>query len=350
MTNDSLTCVIPTHNRPQFLRRLLHFYGQFPSDFPFLVMDSSNTSAAAENVEVVSSVRDGLQVSYRHVDLNVIEKCLEGLRSVRSPFVVFCADDDVLFPNAVWRCVEFLKGEQGFESAMGRTAQLSPSLPGWCCRVLKGYSIEHDRPFERCHQLAANWFTNFYAVYRTETLLDMFRVTAANTNASLNYHIPEMLLSQLSVLRGRVKVLPTMYSLMEKHGSNAGAAMRTGVRPEAESMYLRFKRCLADQFVLAGTDREAAERFIDKEYGYFRETNLAIRRRPRSTAERFSHLLSEIREKVSGGWRTDFNRHRRFVRTGDLVGCEPMWHAAVQLMRDFPQGIPSELLKLERCA
>ena len=41
MTNDSLTCVVPTHNRPHFLRRLLHLYSQFSPGFPFLVVDSS---------------------------------------------------------------------------------------------------------------------------------------------------------------------------------------------------------------------------------------------------------------------------------------------------------------------
>ena len=341
---------MPTHNRPHFLRRLLHFYGQFPSGFPFLVVDSSNPVAAAENREVIESIRGRVDIDYQHFDLNITDKCVRGLERVRSPFVVFCADDDYLFPDTVWRCVDVLENEPAFATAMGRTAQLNPKLPRWCCRVLKGYSIEHDLPFDRCRQLAANWFTNFYAVYRTTTMLDIFQITAANTNSSLNYHLPEMLFSQLSVLRGRVKVLPQMYSLMEKHDSNAGAAMRTGVRPQAESMYQRFKGCLADQFVLAGTVRAEAERFIDDEYGYFRETNLAIRRRPRSTAEVIGHFFAGIREKMAGLWGTDFNRHRRFVRAGDLVGCESQWHAAVQLMRDFPQGIPSDHSTLKRCA
>ncbi|MEK6259344.1 MAG: TIGR00180 family glycosyltransferase [Planctomycetota bacterium] len=350
MTHDSLTCVVPTHNRPHFLRRLLHFYRQFPPGFPFLVMDSSHPAAAAENRAVIESVRESIDVDYQHSDKNVTDKCTQGLEQVRSPFVVFCADDDCLFSDTVWRCVEFLKNEPGYATVMGRTAQVNPRLPRWCCRVLKGYSIEHDHPFDRCQKLAENWFTNFYAVYRTTTMLDIFHITTANTNASLNYHLPEMLFSQLSVLRGRVKVLPQMYSLLEKHDSNAGAAMRTGIRPHAEPMYRRFKGCLADQLVQTGADRLEAEQFIDREYGYFRETNLAIRRRPRSTVEVISHLLSGFREKTAGLWNADFNRHRRFVRASDLVGCEQVWHAAVQLMRDFPLGIPSNYSTLDRCA
>jgi glycosyltransferase domain-containing protein len=350
MTDERLTCVVPTHNRPHFLRRLLHLYRQFPPGFPFIIMDSSNPGAAAQNREVVESFRDVLSIDYQHLVLNITDKCVEGLKRVQSQYVVFCADDDYLFPDTVWDCVNFLEREPDYATAMGRTAQLNPKFPRWCCRVLKGYSIEHSRPFDRCRELAANWCTNFYAVYRTATMLDIFQITAANTNSSVNYHLPEMLFSQLSVLRGRVKIFPKMYSLMEKHSSNAGAAMRTGVRQDAESMYLRFKGCLVDQFVKAGTDRSESESFIDEEYGYFRETDLSIRRRPRSAADLVRHWFSGIAEKATPSASTGSNRHRRFVRTKDVESCGPVWNAAVQLLKQFPLGIPADQDDLKRCA
>ena len=353
MSDERLTCLIPTHNRPQFLRRMLQFYSQFPPGFSVLVVDSGNPQAAAEHLAIVEAWKSELNIEYRYFDLNFVDKCARGLELVQTPFVVLCAHDDLLFPDAVWRCVEFLEREPEFSSAIGRTAEMHPNRPHWCCRVLRGYPIEDDRPFERCRQLAAVWFNNFYAVYRTKNLLDMFQVTAASTDYSFDFNLHEFLLSQLNVLRGRVKVLPLIYQLQTRHGANASAAVRVGVRPQAELQYQRFRECLANQFVQAGIDRSKAERFIDDSYGYYRAPTWESRVPPRSTAtviRRGQHLLHGIAEKGLGLWKPGFNRHRRFVRASDLVGCEPIWNAAVRLIEEFPHGIPADHSPLERCA
>lgn len=350
MNSGQVTCLVPTHERPQFLRRLLRFYELFSPDFSLSIIDSSTSAAAAENLACVEDWRGSSKIRYQHFDLNLIEKCIRGLEQVRTPFAVLCADDDFLFPDAVSRCVEFLKEEPGFSSALGRTAEFSPRLPVWCCRILRGYSIEDEQPFVRCRRLVSSWFTNFYAVYRTETLLDNFRITAAHTNSSLNYHIPEMLLSQLSALRGRIKVIPAIYSLMERHGTNIGSASRVGVRPQAEQLYLRFRDCLTAEFVQAGTEREVAEKFIDASYGYFRESDLAIRCQPRSAVQKIQHIVHGVAEKTVGLWNPGFNKHRRFVRASDLKGFESIWGAAILLMQQFPVGIPAEHTQLPRCA
>ena len=123
---------------------------------------------------------------------------------------------------------------------MGRTAVLDVLRPNRRCIVLKEFSLESPKPFDRCRQIAANWFSNFYAVHRTEVLLDNFRLTAAHTDFRPTLHISEMLLSQLSVLRGRVKILTQMYSLREQHAGNAGSARSVCDQAQMELLYCRF--------------------------------------------------------------------------------------------------------------
>ena len=350
MTHERLTCLVPTHNRPHFLRRLFRFYAQFPPGFPFLVVDSSNPAAASENREVIESARGSLDIDYRHFAMNFTDKCVEGLGQIRSLFTVFCADDDLLFPEAVWRSVEFLGNAPGFASAMGRTAMLNVNQPPWWCKVLKGYSIEDDRPFDRCRRMAREWFSNFYAVHRTATLLDTFQITVANTDFQESAHLSEGLLSQLSVLRGRVKVLPQMYSLREQHGANTGTTIRNQGRPEAERHYLQFRGCLTDQIERTGIDRADAERFIDEIYGIYRDPNLVQLRRRRSVVEVIRQVFHGISQRAADFFWTDRTRHRRLVRAGDLVGCETQWRVASQLIREFPRGMAAEDSRLKRCA
>lgn len=339
--------MVPTHNRPHFLRRLLRFYSRFQPDFPLLVVDSSESSAAAENVAALDAVRENLQIQYRHMNLGIIDKCIEGLRSVQSPFVVFCADDDFLFPGAVWRCVDFLETEPSFASAMGRTAMLDVKhLHGWC-KVLKGYSIEDDLPIDRCRWMAQQWFSNFYAVHRTEERLSDFQIKP--TRPDPLWSMSDTMLCQMSVLRGRLKVLPQMYALRERHGDNAGTSMRHQRTAQAELRYKRFLECMADQIERAGIDRTEVEQFMENSYGYSRGLNWENRKQQRSAVESIRHHFRGIVERAVDCVWTHHTRHRRFVRASDYAGDELIWDAAVQLMRDYPQGAPSEPSVLKRC-
>jgi glycosyltransferase domain-containing protein len=352
MPEKQLTCLVPTHNRPLFLRRLMRFYTQFRPDFSFLVADSSGPVAAAENRSLIDGVRGELSVRYEHYDLPFYEKIAVGLGSVASPFVALCADDDFLFPNAVSRCAAFLVNEPSYASAMGHKALLNTTRMGWRGnpKLLKGYSIEHELPLDRCRQMAEKWISNFYAVHRTEILHGNFQVVGANSNSQSLPHLPETLTSQLSVLRGRAKVLPIMYSLWQRHDSNWTIAAENGVQLQAELRYQQFKECLIDQFERAGIDRADSEHLVDEWYDHFRYPDLASRRRKVSNGQRISRVLNGILERVADSIWTDRVRHCRSVRSRDLVECESMWLAALQLMRDFPQGIPAEPVPLKRSA
>lgn len=354
MSHERLTCLVPTHNRPHFLRRLLKFYGQFRPGWSFLVADSSDSFAAAENVGVIELAKRDLDIEYHHFksDLYGFGKCAHALKLVRSPFVVLCADDDFLFPEAVSRCVELLANEPGYASAMGRAAELRTMLPRWRGRlkVHKGYSIEHDRPFDRCRQMAAQWSFNFYAVNRTESLLNNFQIAMENTNSQSLPHLPEILLSQLSVLRGRVKVLPMMYTICQKHGANTSLVATQRLQPQAELLYQQLKRCLADQFHQAGIDRADCEQFVDDRFGGFRYPDFNRSRRRGSAIEQVRRAISGLAERAVDFFWTDRVRHCRSIRASDFAGCEPTWRVAVQLMCDFPHGIPSEHSTLDRCA
>ncbi len=350
---DHLTCLVPTHNRPQFLRRLFEFYSQFPPTFSFMVIDSSSSAAATENLAVIESRRSIVNIAYRHFDLSFVDKCVLGLEQVRSPYVVFCGDDDLLFPDAVWSCLELLQRAPEYSAAMGRTVQLNTAPAPWHgngLRVLKGYSIEHERPLDRCRQMAKHLFSSFYAVYRTDTLLDNYRITAANSNSQVSLLASEMLLSQLSVLRGRLTVQPVMYSIRQRHKTNAGFSVRTGLQPDSERIYQQFKHGLVDQFVRAGIDQLTADQFIDDKFGYLRDPQYGTRRRRRSKLEVVRQSLIGMGERVVDHFRTDQTRHGRWLQASDVAGCELAWSAAVRLIREFPQGMPVEQSALKRCA
>jgi len=350
MTSPCVTCLVPTHNRPQFLRRLLAFYSKFPPIYPIVVVDSSKPEASVENRTTVTECQRELDVTYRHNDTDFLSKCIRALELVKTPFVALCADDDVLFPETVLQCAEFLSHNPSYSSALGRVALLRPSNPQWATQVLRGYSIEDDSPLERCRRLAEVFFTNFYAVYRTEILHENYRVTAQHTDASANSLLPEMLLGQLSVLRGRIKVIPAMYSLMESHSQNAGTRMKKEVRENPEMLFQRFKLGLADECEKTGIDRLEAEQFIDFTFGCFRDPDGSVRGRQKSILSKVAYLLNSVRERIEHRIRYEGNRHRRLLWSRDIKGIKRPWKAAVHEMRKYPLGIPHQPEDLAKTA
>lgn len=345
MSAGEITCVVPTHNRPQFLRRLLTFYREMAPSYGLLVADSSAAAAAGENLAAVQALGPDSRIAYRHFDCHLLDKLVLGLEAVRTPFVVLCADDDFLMPPAVVRCAEFLASHPGYASAMGRTVQFRAGRIGMRCRVGKGYSVEQNRPFDRCLAMADQWFTNFYAVYRTEALLGNMRLASRYTDSRRGYYLPEVLLSQLSVLSGRVKVLPFLYSVMEQHGSNAAHTHRAGVRPDAEPQYQTFRAGLVQELERAGIAAAQAGEFVDHWYGFFRDSNPRVRARRASAAERMVRVTRSLGYRLLGLAGMDLGRHRRPLWNADIRDCREAWICAERLLTSLPQGVPSENAK-----
>lgn len=341
MTEPLVTCLVPTHNRTNFLRRWLRFYREFPPGFAVTVIDSSGPAAAAENVALIEAARGNLKIRYLHLDLDLMTKCQQALETMTTPFVTLCADDDLVFPEAVAKCAEFLGRNPGYSSALGRTAKVYPNRR-WFGRVrLKGYSIEDDDPLERCRRLAGNFFTNYYAVYPLETLRANFRLVSDHTDSRATYALAEMLLSQLSAIRGRIKVLPIMHLVLERHAAMAGVLCRGQQWAEVEAHYLRFRQCLVEEFANAGVERGRAGEYVDEQFVHFRDPNLLHRLRKRSVSEALKHHLRSACERVEDRFQNEGVRHRWPIRAGDIAGAETFWKAAVQIMRDHPDGMPA---------
>lgn len=352
MLDATLTILVPTHDRPQFLRRLLKFYSQCRPKFFFMVVDSSQSVFAEENRQIVDGVSDRLNIVYRHNPLSFFEKISSELGRVTTPFVALCADDDCLLPETVVSCVEYLATKSGYSSVLGHKAQLNTTIHRWPShlKILKGYSIERDSILERCRMMATRWYSNFYAVHHTTTLQRNFQIVAANSSSRSLPQLPEMLMSQLSVICGRIKVLPAMYSISQRHESNCTNTVARCLQPNPEQYYEQFQTCLIHQLLASGIAPASSEALVEEWFGHFRHPNFATRRKPLSTAAHINRAVRGLIERLEDFLWTDQVRHCRGVRSRDLVGCQSSWHAAVKIIREFPHGIPDETMPLQRSA
>lgn len=117
MTLQNVTVIIPAHNRPERLRRLLDYYSR--TDIKVLVPDSSDHPFAdAEKYP---------DITYLHrPKLHFLLKLKEVLPMISTPYVLYCADDDFAVPSGIAQMTAFLDEHPDYSTAQGHYLTFTP--------------------------------------------------------------------------------------------------------------------------------------------------------------------------------------------------------------------------------
>ncbi len=247
--SDSLTYVIPTHNRPQFLRRLLRYLAEVNCRNEIQIADSSSDLNAAINRETMRTYRSSLRLKAQHYELGVIKKCRAALDQVRTPYAIFNADDDFQVPAVINDCARFLDRHPGYGSCFGSTAIVHAAAP--TVRLIGHRSIDSQCPLQRCFELSLQGnFSTFYGLHRTELLRRRFRLVAEHTAYKQCRIIPEVMLTQMCALQGQIRVIPATSLIKQSHARNETVLMpRVQNRDQAVAEYARYRAALGE-FIL----------------------------------------------------------------------------------------------------
>lgn len=169
MIRKKITILIPTHNRPAYLKRSLAWF--LSGGFRVIVADSSRSLndevSRLENSELTYLHRPGGYEAYT-------AKIYEALRLVDTPYVALCADDDFILYKGLEQGIQFLdsnsdyafyQGTAYFFQVIGKRLALWPFLysadlasDAWVSRVIEPKN------------------TVFYGVNRTQVALKAFEV------------------------------------------------------------------------------------------------------------------------------------------------------------------------------
>jgi glycosyltransferase domain-containing protein len=206
---DVLTITIPTYNRPHHLNRLLAYYQRTKLQPRFLVLDSSEAVTAAANAELVSSCGE----RFRHVvfptSLPMAAKLSHGLALVETPFCAFCADDDLVFPEALPHALDFLQNHTDYVCTDGIYLNFFPTNGEISFQIEYGSrGIEADHPGARVFRLFQWYESIFYAVFRTTDIRNVF--SFVKDIPSLHYQ--ELFQAVAALLKGKTHRLPEFYA------------------------------------------------------------------------------------------------------------------------------------------
>ncbi len=265
---DKVTLIIPTHNRHNYLARILDYYSNV--NLRILVADSSQNEYPFKNK---------YQIDYFHYPNYMPPKKLADIiQKVKTPYVFMCADDDFIIPKAIEKCIKFLDNNSDYSSAQGFYFSFLYGKKKTMFSLMYNSNIKYDLNEnsieERLKRCMKNYMTMFWCVNRTENLKDVFNLPSVD-----NPTLYELKICIISIINGKFKTLPIPFSAREVIKRSAGNRNK--------SLYKKFN------------DREKIDtfnKFIDiLSYYYSKKSDISI-----EEAKKILHEVIElkVREEI----------------------------------------------------
>jgi glycosyltransferase domain-containing protein len=265
-----LTILVPTRNRPAFLARLLRFIGTLQIRHPVVIMDSSDPKNAELNAGNVERVRlnQGVDVRIHPTTQGLLEKMASALALVSTPYACFWADDDFQLPEGLEACIRELEARPSIGCCLGRMLAVRIGPDSFEGHELACPAREETAADLRLWLWSRNFYSTFYAVYRTPQLRRSLEITVA---ASVYEHcrmIPEILLGQLSLVlgaQGAVDVTSIVYQMHPANDSRITPRVVDHKRFPQE--YARYRAAITPIVsATSGLTEAEAGRLVDRSY------------------------------------------------------------------------------------
>lgn len=205
---DSLTLVIPTHERGALLDKVLRYYA--PLGLRTVVVDSS--------AHPYPKAGEFANLRYIHCPGQPFPHKLRApvLEHVQTPFMFFCPDDMFMSPRALEQCLEHLAANPACSSAQGLYFGMPMDGDRAGLRAMYVNRDNHDMridaatPQDRMLQLFLSYIPTFYSVYRADCWKNQL---SRFPDAIRNYVMAEFFFALCTAIHGGHKVLPVMYAL-----------------------------------------------------------------------------------------------------------------------------------------
>lgn len=210
---DNVTVIIPAHNRPERLQRLLDYYEG--TGIHILVPDSSDKRFEGQI--------NAATTTYIHRPrLHFLLKIKEVIPMISTPYVLYCADDDFAVPSAIKEMADFLDANPDYSTAQGHYLTFTPGKKDieFLPRYIRHFDsrITADTPLGRLSQKQGIYASLLYAVVRTDVFREIYSY-CFNEGGELLFHnlfLAEEFFHHAMLIEGKYATLPYFYSARER--------------------------------------------------------------------------------------------------------------------------------------
>ena len=373
-----LSLLVPTRNRPGYLRRLLLYLRQMEFHHQIVIADSSSIPICETNLRIAASMRNELDIAYKQYEpeAGFFSKIAGALSTFESKYSVICGDDDFPVERAMDQCVQFMESNPDYSVAHGRLVNMYPLTPvhgttRLCTQSLSQRTLDDPDPCLRLREHLQGYEATFYSVQRRT---DMIRNIELAAKVTKDYRFGELLPSCLSVIQGKVKYLKVLHGVRPYHpDSTSGSHIDWAsllASDDFSDRYTAFRNCLIDELVgVARVATEEAGNIADEAFLkylariLYEKYRLGIDQRTSRTARRMKLVWQTARALPAAICLAFMERRagimiadpRQFVRLARIesdpryMSVDRMLHTSAfrsdfspihEIVMCYPQGVP----------
>lgn len=211
---ENVTVIIPAHNRPERLQRLLDYYSG--TDIRILIPDSSDMEFTGR--------MESDRITYLHCPrMHFLLKLKKVLPLIGTPYVLYCADDDFAVPSGIARVTEFLEANPDYSIAQGHYLTFTPDAGGHVTfypRYIRNFDnrITDDTAAARMAAEKGMYASMLYGVTRTDVFRRMYSYCfdASGGLRFRNLFLAEEFFNHAVLIHGRYATIPCFFSARER--------------------------------------------------------------------------------------------------------------------------------------
>lgn len=219
-----ITLVIPTKNRPEFIKRVLFYYSSSKYDGIILILDSSNYTNTLLIKDIIKNYNN-LDIKYKNDDLDQNSIVLKYLYMIETKYVSLLADDDLILNNSIAPITKFLNENHKYCAAGGNSYKLyihnkiNSKAYGKITKIVKYelYNTEYYQVNKRIVDFIRRPKNINMLITRTEVFKNSWNeISNIPTYQSL-YVFGELIQGLNVVICGKIKKLNINYLIRQAH-------------------------------------------------------------------------------------------------------------------------------------
>ena len=216
-----LTIVVPTGGRGEFLVRMLRYAAHLRFPWTIIIADDGSEVDRQATARMVQEFSGALSLVHQQYPqkIELVAKIGRALDVVKTPFAVLGADDDFFLPQGLHAAVDWLQKNPDYSLAHGSAVvfHLKSGLVHGELELVAPYRAARLRTTDshRAVKISSQAILDHVVLRgRTEHLCYNWQ-TAAGLKLDLRFG--EIVPSALSVIQGKVKLLPCFFMARQGH-------------------------------------------------------------------------------------------------------------------------------------
>jgi len=183
-----LTIIIPTKDRPDYLKQLISYYQDFKFEGKIFILDSSTKRNFVKSKSIINSCSIKKNIKHERLIGRPFECTAEIRSKITTNFVCWSGDDDLFLLSGLIRIIKILKKNTNISAINGLTITFAfkdKLKKKYIFSVYQNFSSEKKFPLQRLSDMFKNYKVPIFSIFKTKDFKKMLEYVPLKKNRNI---------------------------------------------------------------------------------------------------------------------------------------------------------------------